>query len=244
MDTASPSQRAISAMRWGILVVNLGVGVTLFTYLKSGDLDTYVMFTRVYRLGWGVIALGLFEMISGYVRGRGVTDPVEQSRVRSTAAFCLVVLVVAAIAGTAAWRYRAPFWSAVEMLSRGDDAAARLRTIAERHAATMESGAGGLAALKSWKESAEGAIPLRADFAAAAEAARYLETAATGSLKTRAGIDAQFYALCIEWADLYSSIARRMAEESMIEPPEEWTTRQNALVDRIEALPPLPKEGS
>lgn len=237
MDPSSPASKAIAAMRRGILWVALGTGVTLFTYLRASAGGTYFFM-------WGLIGLGLFEMISGYIRGRGVSDPLDRSRLRTSATLCLTVLALAAISGGAAWRYRAPFWSAVATLSRGDDAAAKLKTIAERHAAKMESGVPGPAALESWKESAQGALPLRPDFAAAAEAARYLETVATGSLKARAGIDSRFYAICLDWIDLYASIARSLGSESMTDPPEEWTTMQNALVDRIEALPSLPKEGS
>jgi len=237
METDSPAAKAIAAMRRGMLWIAAGTGVTLFTYLRASAGQRYFFM-------WGLLALGLFEMVYGYVRGRGVTDANDRARLRSATALCLAVLAIAAIAGGSAWYYRAPFWSAVRDLSRGDDAAARLKTIAERHAAAMESGAAGAAALRSWKTSAEGALPLRSDFAAAAQAARYLETAATGTLKERAEIDAKFYDICLEWVDLYASISRTIAQESMAEPPEEWTDRQNGLVDRIEALPPLPTEGS
>ena len=237
MEPSAAAAKGIAAMRRGILWIVLGAGVTLFTYVRASAGERYFFM-------WGLIALGLFEMISGYLRARGVSDPAGRSRLKTSTALCLAVLAIAAVSGAAAWRYRAPFWNAVEILSLGDDAAARLKTIAERHAAKMESGAGGPAALQSWNESAMEALPLRADFEAAATAARYLETAATGALQTRAGIDAQFYAICLDWIELYASISRTMSEESMIEPPEEWTTRQNAIVDRIEALPPLPKAGS
>ena len=237
MVATSSGEKAIAAMRRGILWIALGTGVTLFTYLRAGAGEKYFFM-------WGLFGLGLFEMIYGYVRGRRVSEPLDRSRLKLSATLSLAVLAVAAIAGGAAWRYRAPFWSAVAALSQGDDAAAKLKTIAERHAAKMESGVRGSDALQSWRESAQGALPLRSDFAAAAEAARYLETAASGTLKTRAGIDAQFYVICLDWVDMYAVISRTLAEESMVDPPEEWTTMQNALVDRIEALPPLPKEGS
>ena len=237
MEQPQTADKAVAAMRRGILWIALGTGVTLFTYLRASAGGRYFFM-------WGLLALGLFEMIYGFLRGRSVSDPLDRSRVRTSAIFCLAVLVLAGISGGAAWRHRAPFWKAVDDLSRGDDAAARLKTIAERHAARMEAGADGQAALQSWKESAEGALPLRPDFEAAARAAQYLETAATGSLKTRAGIDKQFYAICQEWLNLYDSIARHMSEESMVEPPDEWATRQNELVERIQALPPLPEEGA
>ena len=237
MEQSDTASKAVAAMRRGILWILIGTGVTLFTYLRASAGQRYFLM-------WGLVGLGLFEMIAGYIKRRSVVDPLERSRLQTWGGLCLAVLAVALVAGVAARQYRAPLSNAVEDLSRGDDAATRLKTIAERHAAKMEAGPDGATALQSWKESADGALPLRPDFAAAASAAKYLETAATGSLKVRAGIDAQFYAICLEWLDLYESIERNMTQESMIEPKDEWAVQQNALVERIEALPPLPEEGS
>src|SRR5262245_28377441 len=73
METDSQANKAISSMRWGILWIALGAGVTLVTYLRASAGGRYWFM-------WGLIALGLFEMIVGYVRGRSATDANERSR--------------------------------------------------------------------------------------------------------------------------------------------------------------------
>ena len=150
MDPSSPATKAIAAMRRGILWIASGTGAMLFVSLKASDGQTYFFM-------WGLISprlfigafivLGLFEMTCAYVRGRGVSDPHGRTRLKIGAALCLAVLAVAAISSAAAWRHGAPFWSAVAALSQGDEAAQRLKTIAERHAAKMESGVRGPEAL-------------------------------------------------------------------------------------------------
>ncbi|HZC78209.1 MAG TPA: hypothetical protein VE258_10690, partial [Ktedonobacterales bacterium] len=112
-----------------------------------------------------------------------------------------------------------------------------------RHAAAIQASTTGAAALQSWKETAATALPLRPDFAAALEGARYLETAG-GSLRAQAEIDARFFALCLEWMDLYESVQKALNDVSMTDPPSDWSVKLEGIIDRIQALPQHPQEES
>ncbi|HEY3175929.1 MAG TPA: hypothetical protein VGK94_09265 [Candidatus Polarisedimenticolia bacterium] len=227
----------LSTMKAGMVLVALGTLITVVTYLRAAPGERY------YQM-WGLIVLGLGAMVHGFVQGHRRGGPPARSRINRWGGACLTVLVIAAGGWSGAWLYRAPFWSAVEALSRGDDAAKKLRAISGRHAARMEAGASRGATLDSWQESAVEAIPLREAFAEAAQAARYLREEAGGTTRERAVIDAQFYPLCLEWIDLYAGVQRQIAQESMAEAPLEWEIRQDEIVERIRALPLPPQQGS
>jgi len=107
----------------------------------------------------------------------------------------------------------------------------------------IQSGAVGAKALDSWKDAARAAMPLRTEFSAALEGARYLELS-DGGMRAQAEIDARFYALCLEWMDLYDQVNRSLGESSMLDPPVDWSTRQDDIINRIQALPAHPQEGT
>lgn len=234
---SSVLKSSLFTMRGGMILVGLGSLVTILTYLRAAPGQRYFQM-------WGLMALGSGAMVYGYIQGRRGGDPEARSRLDRAGAACLVVVAIAAGAWYGARLHRAPFWSAVEALAKGNDAARKLRAIAERHVARMEAGAEGTTALNSWKESAAEAIPLRAAFLEAAAAARYLQETAGGVTRERAVIDAQFFPLCLEWIDLYAAVQRQLGEESMADAPIEWEIRQDEIAERIQALPSLPEEGS
>lgn len=194
-------------------------------------------------LGAYGLVLGCEKMFGGLRRVIGSTDPSARARGRLAMLLCLLLVLAAVGSGAAVWRLRAPYWNAISARNRGDLAAARLRAIAERHAAAIQASTTGADALQSWKETAATALPLRPDFAAALEAARYLE-AAGGGLRAQAEIDVRFYALCLEWMDLYESVQRAVHDASMTDPPNEWSEKLDGIIERIQALPQHPQEKS
>lgn len=234
-------------MRAGMAWFAAGSVVVIATWLLrpagGGPIVRYGPFLLMFAGAYGLV-VGIEKMVAGYRAGRASTDAATRARVgRQTLAGALL-LVVSVAAGAGVWAYRAPYWKAVRTIGAGDGASARLRAIAERHVAAIESGASGQDALASWRRSADEALPLRPQFEAALEGARYLRAEATGTMRTRGEIDAQFYALCLEWMDLYATVQRALQQESMMEPPEDWARRQNDIVDRIQSLPPPPEAGS
>jgi hypothetical protein len=237
-DTESGALKsAISMIRDGAILLGVGSLIIILIHLRASRGKFFLLKVSLLLL----MALGF--MVFGYVRGRRHDSAQARRRLHRIGAAGLAVLAIGSGGMFGTWMYRARSWSAAEALVRGDDAAQKLRTIGERHAAKMEAGAAGPAALDSWKESAAEALSLRADFAEAAEAALYLREAG-GSLRERAVIDAQFYPLCLEWLDLYAAIQSQIQQESLAEPPVEWEIGQERIVERIQALPPLPEGGS
>jgi len=195
----------------------------------------YVLGTACLVAGLYAIVVGVERILSGYRLGRVVEDPRERGRVRAGAAAGLALAVVVAAACAGAWYYRAPYWLAVKQVNAGHAAAGILKAIAQRHAARMEAGPTSLEALESWKESAARGLPLRPELAAALEGATYLKTHGSGALKDRAGSDARFFGLCLEWMGLYARVEREMRDRSMEQPPDDWTDLQNDIVRRIQA---------
>jgi hypothetical protein len=225
--------------RRGMLWFAAGATVIIVTYLLlSWGESPWARFGPLVPMCVGAygLVLGLEKMVTG-LRASGP----HRGRL---AIPCAALVTVAIAAGCGAWFLRAPYWKAIERRNGGERASEILRTIAERHAATMQSGAAGQTALESWKRTAEAGVGLKSDFTSALDGARYLEKAASGTLRAQSEIDVRFYALCLEWMDLYQSVLRSFGDVSMTEPPDEWDRRQNDIIDRIQALPRHPQEGS
>jgi len=226
----------IRGMVWlclGSLALTVGL---LVRTAAGGPLARYAPFVPILG-GAYLLILGVEKLVTGFGRARRAGDAETRRHPGRQVAAGVVLLAVALSAPAAAYLHRRPYWNAVSRLASGDGATERLQAIAERHAATMQSGAEGAAALDAWRTAAAAATPLREQFSASLDAARYLAANATGAVKERADIDRRYYALCLEWMDLYDGVTRSLSEESMMEPPETWALTQNAIIERIQALP-------
>ena len=224
--------------RRGMLWFALGAAVIITTHLlrvwAPGPLARYGPFIPMVAGAYALV-LGVEKMVSGVRRAPRPAGP--------TLAACVCLVAAVAVAGGAVYLRRAPYWRSISAWQGGGAAASKLQAIAERHAANMQSGATGAAAIDSWRRSAQAAVPLRPEFAAALDAARYL-AASGGGLRAQADIDVKFYTLCLEWMDLYDRVRRTMSEVSLDEPPPEWAVAQDDIITRIQALPAHPQEGS
>lgn len=247
-STPSPSEGtppdAPTIVRHGIFWFGAGAVLIIITYLlcvwSPNPLIRWGPLAPMIAGAYGVV-LGIEKIISGLRRSFAVEQPAARARARVATISCALLIAIAAAAGAGVWRLRAPYWSAIESRNQGDRASQQLKAIAERHAAMIQSGAGGSEALKSWSESATAALQLRPAFSAALDGATYLNTPAGGSLRAQAEIDARFFRLCLEWMDLYENVQRSVNEVSMMEPPDEWGMKQNDIIERIQALPPNPR---
>ncbi len=236
MHESGPDPKAMLALlKRGMLWLTAGGGILAGTWCLSTAAWPYLLSVALLVAGLYAAALGAEKILAGYLRGRRQGDSRERAKVRAAAAVGLALAAALAAACAGAWSYRAPYWSAVKVVNAGQAAAGRLKAIAQRHAARMEAKATGLEALESWRESAERALPLRPDLAAALEGARYLSVHASGSVKQRAGSDVRFFGLCLEWMDLYARVESELRGQSMEQPPEDWTDFQNDIVRRIQA---------
>jgi len=240
MPTQEPTDttRGPILARRGMIWFAAGAAVIIATHLLrawgEGPLPRFGPLVPMV-LGAYAVLYGLEKMYSGLRRLQG--------KGRGLAAACVILLLMGCAGGALAWRFRAPYWGALAARGRGEAAAEKLKTIAERHAAVIQSGAVGAKALDSWKDAARAAMPLRTEFSAALEGARYLELS-DGGMRAQAEIDARFYALCLEWMDLYDQVNRSLGESSMLDPPVDWSTRQDDIINRIQALPAHPQEGT
>jgi hypothetical protein len=234
-ESRSDPVAMLALMRRGMLWLAAGGAVVAGTWCLKTASTPYLLGVAFLVAGLYAVVLGVERILSGYRRGRLVEDPREKARVRAAAAAGLTLAVVVAATCAGAWSYRSPYWRAVKEVNAGHAAAGRLKAIAQRHAARMEARATGLEALERWKESAAGALPLRPDLAAALEGAKYLSAHGSGPVKDRAGSDARFFGLCLEWMDLYARVESELRGQSMEQPPEDWTDLQNDIVRRIQA---------
>jgi hypothetical protein len=235
-----PMTDPASQIRRGTLWLALGGVVLVATYwLRTAATTTTGRFGPLALLLAGAYAAitGLEKIYTGWSAGRPAADPPERARLRRAVWPALALGLVLAVSAGLAWRARAPYWHAVASLAEGDRAAETLRDLAERHAAAMQSGATGIKALESWRDSSTHALRLRPSFDESLEAARYLSRNASGAVRTRAENDASFFTLCLEWMDLYQRVQQETAGSSMAEPPEDWGRIQNDIIERIQALP-------
>ena len=219
----------------GALWFAAGAAVLIFAGVLTSAGGSSLLLYGALALGLYLASLGVERMIGAWMLARktGTTAGGEGLGLTGLAAIALIIIV--ATAGYGAYRWRKPYWEAVSSLNTGNEAAAKLKAIAQRHAALMESSASGQAALASWKESAAQALALKPEFARALQGARTL-AAGEGAVAARAAQDARFFELCLEWMDLYDRVALAVGEESMGGPPEEWTETQNDIVERIRVL--------
>lgn len=231
-DTTSGEALARRGMLWFAAGAAVIIGTHLVRAWGPGPLPRYGPLVPMC-LGAYALLYGLEKMYAG----------IRRAPDRGVAVACVALVLAGLASGAAAWQYRPAYWSSIAARGRGEAAAEKLKAIADRHAVTMQSGATGARALVSWHDSAGAAAPLRADFTATLEGARYLQVSGHG-MKAQAEIDARFYFLCLEWMDLYDQILRALGESSMLDPPAEWSTRQDDIVGRIQALPADPPEGA
>jgi len=233
-------------VRRGALTLAAGGLVLVGTYwLRSASTDPVMTYLplAVLLAGAYVAITGLEKAITGWRAGRRDAAGAQRAGVRRGMTAVIIVLVVLAAAGTAAWFDRAPYWKAVRAMTSGDGAMVKLKAIAERHVASMQQGLPEAQALASWKEAAEQALVLRPALEDALEGSRYLAAEGSGDVRARAAADSSFYPLTLEWMDLYQRVQAEIASTSMTAPSEEWSRTQNDIIERIQSLPkPGPPE--
>ncbi len=238
-DTGRIAGEVIRGMVW-LCLGSLGITATLLLRTAARDpLRAYGPLIPLFA-GAYLLITGIEKLVSGFLAMRRLRGASKPRLLGSRAMAGLLLIAVAAAAPSAAWLHRRPYWDAVTKLNAGEEATGKLKAIAERHAAAMQAGAEGASALEAWGQAASAAAPLRPAFSTSLDAARYLSANATGTVKTRADIDSRYYALCLEWMDLYDRVSRSMEQESMAEPPEAWVEAQNDIINRIQALPAPP----
>jgi len=237
--TGGIGRDVIRGMVW-LCLGSLAVTATLLLRTAARDpLSAYGPFIPLLA-GAYLLILGIEKLVFGFRAMRRLPGPSKPRLFGTRAGAGLLLLVVALAAPSAAWMHRRPYWDAVEKLNAGEEATQKLRTIAERHAAAMQEGAVDASALEAWRTAATTGAALRPMFAASLDAARYLSANAAGAVKQRAEIDVRYYALCLEWMDLYDQVTRTIGAESMVEPPDAWAETQNGIIERIQALPTPP----
>src|SRR5262245_9746664 len=171
MPATEPNDAARLMLR-GAIWLALGAGLIIAGYLmRTASPDLLARFGPLIPMlagAYGVI-VGLEKMVTGF-RQAGNDAAARRGAGAATAA-CLAACALAASGGWAAYSYRAPYWRAVADLAAGDKTTAELKAIAERHAARMQAGLAGAEALRSWRETAAAALPLKPQFASALQAA-------------------------------------------------------------------------
>ncbi len=228
--TASPASGS-PRLGLGALLMLMGAGAQALSYSAGPNLGSR------YYITWLLMVSGLILLV------RGAAGRVREKRV---AAGLLPALAVVAVCAGMLWFARSvasPADGAEQAVDEGERAAQELKSIIEPQLDLLESDAAGPEMLASWKESAERAVSLKPRFTAAVEASRLLAGQSEGDRKRHHEIDVQYFGLCADWVDLYQEIHITFTQESIAEPPPEWTLRFTEIVEKIQALPPDPLAG-
>jgi hypothetical protein len=238
-DTRPSLDPVVQARRGSLLVAAGGALGAITWWLRTAGarpVERYLPFLLI--LAAGYVAITGIEKLFVAWRALGAqAGTARQPHLRRAVGVGAVVLVLALGGVTAAVVGRAPYWRAVRGLQAGDEATNTLRSLAERHAAALQSSGSGQAAVESWRSTATQALHLKERFAGSLESARYLAREAAGSVKQRADEDAAFYGFCMEWMALYEQVLQETDGVSIVEPSPEWDLRQQAIVEKIQQLP-------
>ncbi|MFQ5701152.1 MAG: hypothetical protein ACE5HU_04855 [Acidobacteriota bacterium] len=232
-----------TTIRRGVVMFLLGAGVMIGVHLlRDASPDALHRYGPVLVMiaGAYLLVVGVEKMIRGFAAGRRTPDSRDRRLLTMVAVGCTAAALVSLGAAVVAYEHRAPYWNAVSSLNAGEDATQSLERIGEAHIDLLAKTTAGTESLAVWRKTAESALPLRPVFSRALEAARYLARTESGPARHRAEIDVRFYALCLEWMELFARIRTMTESESMVAPPASWPVEYDEIVDRIQSLESVP----
>jgi len=238
-ETRATTDPVAQAWRGSVMLAAGGALAVVTWWLRTASPQPVARYLPYLLLlaGAYVAITGIEKLASAWQARNAPAEEAQRAALRRALAAGSAVLILVAAGAAAVWLDRAPYWRSVRGLGAGDKATETLRSLAEKHAAKMQAGTSGEAAVASWRTTATEALQLKASFAQSLEAARYLAREASGSVKQRADEDTIFYGLCMEWMELYENVLQETDGVSMVEPSPYWVQRQEAIIERIQQLP-------